>query len=337
MFCNKLPVSIRKYAATALVVSAVMVCSAVPDASAAGAWGYDTGIYDFSEAHGGEAVEEFRHAVALLAHGSTRQGIRRLRRLIRRHPEADWIGAAHYHLGLGYFERGRYENAFERFGEFIPHAERIEDVRTAQELQYECAVRTGKDDPEKARPLFDTLADSAHDRSLAARSRWAAANAFYSGGKYFHALDAYYDFIDHHSAHEKVPEAWFRVSRCHYILTLRIGRGLENFRVAESALGSYLSYFPEHERREEAEQMLEDIRRRRADRIASVADYFIRVRRDPHAALDYLRDIEREFEGTEPAVQAKERIAEIERELDTPAPGWYKMMPLEGITGRQTP
>ncbi len=308
-----------------------VLCSGAAVAASGGSWGPDTGTVDFSTAHEEGAEEQFRQAVALITYGYTRQGIRRLKRLLRRHPDADWTATAHYHLGLAYYQRGQYKDAFRHLGEFVASRPGPDNVRTAQELQLECALNVGGRDLERTRSLFDELTAAAHDADFAAECRWRFAALAYERRRYHAAIDAYLEFIDNHPWHENAPEAWFYVAASQYGIALRIERGLQHYRDSETALEDFLSHFPDHQRAEEAQGMLEDIRRRWAERSRRTADFYLNVRNNPHAALDYLGDIQDDLPGTGPAGHARERMEEITKQWRTPAPGGYIPLPLEGI------
>ncbi len=318
-----------RFIALFFVYALLLQC--VQPAMAGGSWGADSGMVDLSRAYEDGAAEDFRQAVALLNYGYDRRGARRLRRLLRRHPGADWAGAAHYHLGLAYCRLGRYERAFGHFGEFVAGGPAREDVRAVQELQLRCAAQVGKKSPAKARPLFDELAATAHSESFAAACRWTIAGLLEERRRFLAAKDAYIEFVDYHPLHENAPEAWFKIAECQYNIALLSGRGMRALEMAEAALKDFLTHFSGHERTEEAERMLDDVMHGWAERTARVAEYYLKVRGNPHAALDYLRDIEKNAPDVGHAAPARERIGEIEEKITTPRPGGYIPMPLDGI------
>lgn len=298
--------------------------------SAGGSWSPDAGVVDPAIAPDGGEDDQFRYAVGLLNSGFTRQGIRQLERFLRQHPDSARVEAANYHLGLAHLQRENYEEAFDYLGSFAASASHKDEVKIARRLQLECAIAVGERNIREARPLFEELA-SAVGGDFAAECRLTLADLLFSRRRFHEALDAYLNFIDYHPVHEDVAEAWFYVAACHYELALRVARGRELLQSAKSALHDFLVNFPNHGRADEAEEMLAEINRREAERTVEVADYYLRVRRNPHAALDYLKWVEESYPDIAPAKRARMNIDAIKDAHGVPASGGYIKLPLDGV------
>ncbi len=299
-----------------------------------GGWTPHTGVFDFSIVHEDIAEEAVEHAIALIAFGQTRQGIRQLRRLVRKHPEADWVGTANYYMGIGSFQLGRYERAFNFLDTFILSQPETPDIAIARKLQLESAKRLGEDSINTAKPLFDKLIAEASGADFLAAVRWTLAELYFELRRYHDAMGAYMDFVDFHPFHPDAGEAWFKIAESSYRVALGIERAQQYLDEAEAALEDFLSHFETHERVEDAQVMLEDIRSRQAKRSFMVVDYYLEIKENPYAAMYYLRRIMDRFEA-EIAENAHKRYNQIKSELESPPPGEFLPMTIQGIIVRE--
>ena len=118
-------------------------------------------------------------------------------------------------------------------------------------------------------------------------SRWTTlaelrlADTYLEQGRYAVAAVAYQEFIKSHPTHEDAPFAMLQIGRCHYeempsdffIMPDPWQRELHTARQADAALSRFLKRYPEHEKTEEAQEMLAEVRDRLARHELYVAEF----------------------------------------------------------------
>ncbi len=314
-----------------IAASCILLCCHATHTMAGGGWNQHAGLFDFTKEYETSTENDYRNAAALVTFGYPQQGISRLKRMVKKHPDNPWAVYANFYLGTAYYQIGKYEEAFQYFGKYAAAITDREDINLAQNMQMESAARIAAKNVVEAAPLFENLIAEVQDRAIAANARYMLAEFYFEQHRYYSAMEAYLDFVDFHPYHAYASKAWFMIAKCQYQVAFVVDRGREYLMETEASLQDFLSHFPEDDKVGTAEEMLRKMQNLQAERTEEIADFYFSVRQNPYAALENLYAIKGKFPGTEKAQRAEQRIEIIKGNREMPAPGKYSPLPIKGV------
>ncbi len=313
------------------LLAAVCLVWACLAAGAIEVWTPQTGEVDLDEPVGPDVRSRLRHAYALIGARQWAGAIPQLRKLLKESPDAAWAGEARLMLGRALMQAQNYEGAFEELSKLTAGYPEDELAVRAHQMQYEAAQRASGKHLGSALRMYDRLAETAADEAEMMDALRRKGDAIFERGNYLRAQNEYLALTSFDARGEWAPYCWYRVAQCRWRLANWLGLGLERVRRAERAFADFVELYPDHNLTSKAQEELAEVRRRRAEMNARVAQFYDSREDRPWAALNYLRYIVEEFPESPQSEWAEWRMRRIEEEMNGPARGERQDLPLPGV------
>ncbi|MFP4026332.1 MAG: outer membrane protein assembly factor BamD [Candidatus Brocadiia bacterium] len=308
-----------------------LLCSSARRALAVKVWNPVAGEVDLDDESADTPEDRFRHAAALITAGQAKSGIRQLKKLLRKHPEAGWSGKARYLIGMGYYVRGKHKKAYRALETFVARHPKSELIEAARQMQIASAGHRAEKSLNTAINFYDRLISEAESDELAAQCQKEKADAMLRAGRPMKASDAYLTLIDYYPDSSWVPYAWYRLGECEQTLARRIGRGSEYLDRASRHYKDFLANYPDHEYAPEAKKKLTEVRKAKAKHYREIAEYYMRSANRPRAALPYLQILAEDFNNLTVAKWASSEIKKLRQALLVPLRSSSRPTPLKGV------
>jgi outer membrane protein assembly factor BamD len=149
---------------------------------------------------------------------------------------------------------------------------------------------------DKAIETFQTIIDNYPYSDYAVLAELKIADAYFTDGKYEEALSYYRDFSDLHPQHPQVPYTIWRSALCHERRKRAPNRDQTNTREAVVYLDRLLLNYPASEYAPEAEELWRALRRRLAENIIGIGDFYWK-RGEFESAAERYRMLLNEYPG----------------------------------------
>jgi outer membrane assembly lipoprotein YfiO len=318
-----------------LLVLAVAVAGT---ASGMEVWMPETGEVQLEEMPRDSLDARRRHAYALVGAGQWAGGVRELRRLIRRNPEAPWIPEARLLLARALAGAGKRRKAFNQLAELQAQQPDTPLAVEAWSLQRAVARQESEADLSSGLELYDRLIEAAPDEFEAADLMRAKGDAAFKAERYLLAQDEYLALVSFYPRSEWVPYCWYKIAECEWQMATWLGLGLERVVEAERSFDDFVETYPQHEKADDARQMAGEAREERAERNADIVRFYVEGEKKPWAAVTYLEYLRDEFPDSPEAAWAESRLEELRAQLRAPTPGRVRRLALPGVgqTGTAT-
>ena len=324
-----------------LLWAALMLLAAAgtPRAVALEVWTPQSGEVDLEELPRDAPEARFRHACALVAAGQGKSALPLLRRLLEENPNAEFAESARYTTGMALLSAGEYQEAFDEMDAFLAHYPDSSFAVDARDLQLEAAGNQIGSDVEAGVALFDRLAAAAPAEAVGARARYQKekADALLRHGRYLWAKAEYTALRDLSPGNELVMYSFVKEAECDLQLSQWLGRGDEYLKRARRTLSDFVAVYPEHELTEEAKEKLAQTQALEAEHNKGIALFYIKCKKRPGAARNYLLYIMHEFPETEDARWAERTLEEILKAEGTPLLGSIQKSELPGASAAEKP
>ncbi|MFO7959308.1 MAG: outer membrane protein assembly factor BamD [Candidatus Brocadiia bacterium] len=318
-----------------LLVLAVAVAGT---ASGMEVWMPETGEVQLEEMPRDTLDARRRHAYALLGAGQWAGGIRELRALIRRNPDAPWVPEARLLLARALAGAGKRRKAFNQLAELQQQQPDTPLAVEAWSLQRSIARQETRHDLNSGLELYDRLIEAAPDELEAADLMRAKGDAAFKAERYLLAQDEYLALVSFYPRSEWVPYCWYKIAECEWQMATWLGLGLERVVEAERSFEDFVGTYPQHEKADDARQMAAKAHGERADRNADIVRFYIEGEKKPWAAVTYLEYLRDEFPDSPEAAWAEDKLKALREQLPAPTPGRVRMLALPGVeqTGTAT-
>jgi outer membrane protein assembly factor BamD len=143
------------------------------------------------------------------------------------------------------------------------------------------------------------------------------ADVYFMQESYGEAAIAYETFRDLHPKHERVAYAMFRIGKSHFNdIPSPLSRDLTPAQKSISAYGDFLQRFPNSPDAEEAKKDLTEATRQLSEKEFYIANFYWREKNWEAAKNRYLKLIA-QYPDTEAAKKSSERVAQIDRKLES--------------------
>ncbi len=151
-------------------------------------------------------------------------------------------------------------------------------------------------DYDKAIETFQAIIDNYPYSEYAVLAEIKIADAYFEQERYEEALTYYREFGDLHPSHDLVPYTVYRTALSHYNQTRDPGRDQTPTRQTLVYLDHLLSRYPGTPEANEAEVLWRAMRRRLAEHVMEVADYYM-TREEYQSAAERYRRVLNEYPG----------------------------------------
>lgn len=256
----------------------------------------------------------YQHALAMATQGQGKSAAKELERLVKEYPRAKWIEDARFNVGEAYYLAGDYRRsakAFERYWKDYPLGRRSEQVlRRLLSMGTELAEKRGR--TEAGVDLLEKVIEFGPTSDLADDASAAIGDAYFHGGHYDEAVDAYRELEARFPRSEWVQAVPFKIGLCYMHKAMQIDVNPEAYARAQEAFEKYIETYPTGQRIAEAKDYMERAQALQARAEYLVATFYVRID-EPRAAAVYLRSVVRSFPETDHARQAEallERLAQ---------------------------
>ncbi len=151
-------------------------------------------------------------------------------------------------------------------------------------------------DYETAIATFQTIIDNYPYSEYAVLAELRIADAYFDDAQYEEALSYYRDFGDLHPQNEKVPYTIYRSALCHERRVRSVNRDQTATREALTYLDRLLASYPYSEYAREGEVLWRELRRKLAEQVMGIGDFY-RRRGEYEAAAERYRSLLSEYPG----------------------------------------
>jgi len=148
----------------------------------------------------------------------------------------------------------------------------------------------------KAIETFQTIVDNYPYSDYAVLAELKIADAYFEDSKYEEALSYYRDFSDLHPQHQEVPYTIWRSALCHERRMRSSNRDQTSTREAVVYLDRLLLNYPFSDQATEAEDLWRDLRRKLAENIVGIGDFYMK-RGEFESAAERFRMLLNEYPG----------------------------------------
>jgi hypothetical protein len=293
-------------------------------------WTPQTGEVVLEQGPRDTAEQRRRHAFALIGTGEWAGGVAELRDMIRSEQDAPWVGDARLAIARALLGAGKYRQAFDELQDLTPAGASSELAAMARDLQFGIARAAARDDIDGALPMYDHLVDSAKPED-SAYARKEKADALFGAGRYLDAEDQYLDVATIMPQNEWVPYCWYKAADCEWQLAQWLGLGSDRVGGAARLLSDFAAKYPDSPYRQEAQQKVDQARRKQAEMCRQVAVFYTESKRRSWAAVGYLDYIRQEFADTAEAAWAAEQLEQSRKGALAPLRGSFRELPLPGV------
>jgi TolA-binding protein len=174
---------LTQFFALSLCVAVLTALFGPGAASGTDVWTPETGEVNLEEMPRDTLEDRFRHAAALITAGQPISGIKQLRKLVRNHPEADWVEKARYMIGVGHLSAEHYRRAFRFLSEFRDEYPESKRISSALEVQLLAASQLArKKNLTAGIDLLEALEKQAPNTEFAARCQKKKADVLLDRG-----------------------------------------------------------------------------------------------------------------------------------------------------------
>lgn len=279
----------------------------------------------------GTPEEKFRHACALIGMGRYRSGIKGLRGLLKKAPEGGMAEQSRFMIAFAYLHRGKHKRAFKEAGKFLDRYPESSLASRAAEMQLRAVRELTRDSLRGGIKLYDRLIARQTSKELVALCLKEKADALLANGEYSEARYEYELLTERYPQSVWLPHCYFKMAECEFEVARWLGLGGEHLGVAIAELSDSLAVFPEHSEADKARERLREALSMEAARLKGIAQFYIKARKRPHAAVNYLDLLVNEFPGSEEARWAADTLENIRSEQETPLRGDYREQELPGV------
>ncbi len=277
-------------------------------------WKPETGWMQPNRKPRDSALLRYEQALASLTRGAGKGAVRELQELIEKHPKADWIEDAYFHIGEAYYQAKYYMKAaaaFENYLNKYPGGKRAEDalerLLTIGETLSKKLHRMGP-----AVDVLEKVIAKGAGSGLADDASAAVGDAYFRAGYYDEAVAAYRDLVERFPSSEWVQSAPFKIGLCYMNAGASVDINPEAYANARASFERYVRLYPDGIHVAEAKRLIEKAKAFQARSEYRIAAFYVRTRR-PRSAAVYLRSLLREFPHTDYARRAEALLARLER------------------------
>jgi outer membrane protein assembly factor BamD len=275
------------------------------------------------------ATDQYEHARALQDKGKSKAAAKAYRALTVRWPGSAEAAPAQYEYAKWRDIRGdlvdsfdEYQKLFDRYAGQFPYdavVERQFDI--AQQVLHR---RKGKflffggfKAPERAAPLFESVANNAPHGPHAAEAQYMSGLAYEQSEQYELAVVSY---LTVQSLYPKSPfaeQSAFGRVRCWYAMATESPNDAEALDEAWTATSVYAATYPTSKYAAEARAYKDELYRRRAEAAYKTAQYYDKVARKPESALMTYQTFVKLFPTSEWTSVAQERVKQLSQTVET--------------------
>ncbi len=271
-----------------------------------------------------EPYEYFETARRKEADEEWRAAARYYRRLVNDYPDSELAPDAQFRLGYCLEQSGRLYDAFQAYRELLrryPGKGNLGEI-LERKLVIGRAYLEGRRRPflflrlrsglPVAAEIFQSILETAVFSDVSPEAQYGLGMVRFRQGRYEEAEIEFEKVLSRYSLSELVPDALFKLGLCAYERALRAD--YDQFFVERAArwFETFLRRHPDHPRREEAGTKLADLLGRRAESLYRIGRFYQRRGR-PEGARIYYQEVVRDYPETSRAVDARKRLAEMER------------------------
>jgi len=250
-----------------------------------------------------QAAIEVAEAAADEQVGNLSRAAKKYARVAKDFPLTSFAPDALFRAAQLYERTEDEEKAFEAYQQFIERYKHDNRFQEAVERQFAIANAAEKGDARKSFfgistrfstndvvEMYESIISNAPSSALAAESQFAIGRIYEEDGRAENATAAFQKVVNNHPRSPLAPEAQFRIGEILLNVADRGGKDRTLARASREAFEDLQLSYPDHERAEEARNMVVGISNREASEAYEIARFYERTNK-PQAAALYYRDV----------------------------------------------
>jgi outer membrane protein assembly factor BamD (BamD/ComL family) len=268
-------------------------------------------------------TDQLAHAKSLQDKGKAKAAAKAFRALTAKWPGAPEAPLAQYEYAKWQDEQGKLTSAFDQYQKLVdryagqfPYDEVVErQFAIANEVLHK---RKGKflffggfKAPERAAPLFESVARNAPRGPHAAEAEYMAGLAYELSEEYELAVVSYLTVQNLYPSSPFAEQAAFGRIRAWYQMAEESPNDAEALDQAWTAASLYVASYPRSANIDQAKAYKEKLYKQRAESAYSKAVYYDKIARKPESALMSYQSFVRLFPSSELVSAAQERITQL--------------------------
>ncbi len=270
---------------------------------------------------------QIEHAGDLVVQGKIRKAMRAYRALVHTWHDAPEAVTAQRAYARLLEEEGRYDLAFKELQYLIENYAGSFQYRKALEAQFRIAQHimtrksggflfiSGFSSPERALPLFEQIVRNAPNWERTPEAQFMIGVIYEEMDETEMAVNAYEATRNRYPRSDFASEAAFR--RCFCLYSVATDAPRDEFRnsAAIASLRAFVADYPDSLNAGDANKYLAELQARVEEIFLNRAKFYDRSGRSPAAAVIAYEDFVKRFPNSELARDARERIRELNREI----------------------
>ena len=259
------------------------------------------------------------------ARGEYRRALRAYRELVGEYPGSTPAPEAQFRIGVCLEKLDRLYRAFQAYQTLLEDYPGQGELGEILRRQYEIGeaylegrkrwflflrIRSGLD---RAAEIFRTVVNNATFSPVAPRAQYGLARSLELRGRNLEAILEYEQVLVNYPGSEVFPSALFGLGACHYREARRADYDQREVDEALRHLRRFVNSFPDHPRRSGAEEMIGNLRDRRAKKAYDIARYYQR-RGSVTGARLYYREVVDNYPDSKYAESARKKLEKLDEE-----------------------
>ncbi len=271
----------------------------------------------------GRAAEEAGHA---------REARKAYEVINRKYPNSVFAAEALYRTGVIYQKQQKYYKAFETFQLLVsryPNSEKFNQVigeqyRIASQLfegkrNRVFAWLPGFKNREKSLPYFETIVATAPYSDYAPLALMNAARGYHQMNETLAAIDTLDRMINTYPRNTLTPDAYLKIAQTHASLVEGPYYDQSSTKEAITYYEDYMILFPGDAGMASAEKGLAEMKEVLAQSKLTIADYYLKYRRNYKAAKVFYNEAITVYPDSELAAKARAKLTDVDAKLEQQA------------------
>ena len=302
-----------------------IICIAAQPALAYWVWTSESGKWENPKYAAKDTPEEqLEYALGFYKEGNFKLGLREFKKLVKYYLLAKEAPTAQYYIGRIMEDLDKPYEAFKAYQKVIdlyPYTELVDEV-IEREFRIGGLFFSGKKirilgplkmpAKGKAIEIFKTVADNAPYGKYAEQAMFNAGVVYKDIADYDNAIMMFKELIDKYPNSSLIGKARYQLAECSKLMSLKPDYDQTPTIVAREEFEDFIEKHPDSEMTEEAREIIDRLKYKEAQNAYNIGQFY-ESRRMPESAAVYYRDIIQNYQDTEWAGKARERLNEIEK------------------------
>ncbi len=307
-------------------------CGSVPgDAEAFWVFSSDSGEWSDPKKEASDTPDkQFLYAKSFFDNEDYGRSLDEFKKLSSHFPETRYAALGQFYQAVSFERLGDIVGASEAYQFLIDRYPYSEHVDEAVAREFELAERMMDGEgpsfmgigmfsaTDKAANLYKHIVRSAPYGPYGARAQYQLGHAYVKLGELAQAERAFQTVMDNYPNSPAASEAKYQIARVTYRSSLTEEYHMAKTEQAIQKFEGFAKTFPRSELAYEANEMISELRAKKAKNVYDIGSFYQERSRYPSARL-YYRDVLNQFPDTIYAAEAKLRLTEI-KDLEVPEP-----------------